>query len=101
VNVLPESAPGRWALGFVGGAGLCFLLFLLAVATGQRGGETFFANPALAIPALAAAASATVGGGLAAFAMAARRDRAIVLAFPLFAGLFVLGIVVGEIAFPH
>lgn len=101
VTVLPESGPGRWALGAVGVAGACFALFLLAVATGQRGGERFFSNPFLAIPALAAAAAAAAGGGLAAFAMVARRDRAILLVIPVFAGLFVLGVVAGEVALPH
>lgn len=101
LTVLPETAPGRWALGTVGGAGLCFALALLAVATGQRGGDTLFVTLTLAIPMLAAAALALVGGGLAVFAFAARRDRAIVLLIPLFAGLFVLGNVIGEIAFPH
>lgn len=99
--VLPETAPGRWALGAAGGAGLCFALALLAVATGQRGGDTPFANLYLAIPMLAAAALALAGGGLSMFALAARRDRSIVLLIPLFAGLFVLGNAIGEIAFPH
>ena len=101
VTVLPETGPGRWALGLVDGAGVCFALFLLAAAAGQRGGETFLSNLLLAIPMLAAAALAAAGGGLAAFAMAARRDHSILLVFPLFAGLFVLGVVAGEIAFPH
>jgi hypothetical protein len=43
--------------------------FFSLVASGQRGGESFFSNLVLSLPFLAAGAAALVAGLLAAFAV--------------------------------
>ena len=75
-------------------------LFQGLVAAGQRGGETFFSNPALTIPMLGAAASAIAGGVLGVFALK-HRDRSVVVILAVLVGLFVLVYAVAEFAFPH
>lgn len=97
----PTSRTGRWALGCVGAALLCFAVANVGIAFGQRGGDTFFDNPFLSFTMLAAAACALAGGGLAAFALATRRDRSGLLLLPLLLGLVVAFFVVGEVVWPH
>ena len=77
------------------------LLFQLLVASGQRGGETFFSNPWLAVSILIAAGSAIVAGATAAVTIIWRRERSILMGFSLMLGFFVAVFVAGEILYPH
>ena len=98
---MPKTAPGKWAVGLLGGLVAFFALLQVLVATGQRGGETFFSNPALAVPALLAALS-----GIAAFftgiiGIVKSKERAILVLLAVIIGLFVLVFCLGEIISPH
>lgn len=71
------------------------------VASGQRGGETFFSNPLLTTTILAAGAAGAAAFFTGIVSILIRKERAI----PVFAataiGLFVLFFALGEILFPH
>ena len=97
----PGTRPGRWSLGFGLGFFLLLGLFQVLIASGQRGGDTFFDNPWLSLPALAGALSALAAGLLAALAIIRRGERSLFSFLALLLGLFVLLFLVGEIAVPH
>jgi hypothetical protein len=81
-------------------AAALFALFFGFVATGERGGETFFSNPALALPISGAAIVAVAAGGTA---IAARRrgDRSLLVTVAIGVGTVVVLWIAAEIAFPH
>jgi ABC-type uncharacterized transport system permease subunit len=51
---MPKTRLGKWSVGLIILFFLLFALFQFLVASGQRGGATFFSNLVLAIPILAA-----------------------------------------------
>jgi cytochrome bd-type quinol oxidase subunit 2 len=92
---------GWWSTGFFVAFIVLMALFYALVASGQRGGETFFSNPWLSMTLLPAAISAIVSGVLAGVAIARDRERSILSFFALLVGLLVAIFAIGEIAFPH
>jgi len=94
---MPSTGQGKWAAGLLGLAVLCFAGFFGLVIAGQRGGDTFFSNPALSVPILTAAVAAGVCGVLA------RRagDRSLIPVAGIAVGTLVLIWTTAEIAFPH
>jgi hypothetical protein len=93
----------------LGNKSACFILifavsiasFYILVASGQRGGATFFSNPILTAPVLTAATS-----GIAAFitglvSIIKHRERSISVYLAVGFGLFTLLFVLGEIIYPH
>ena len=97
----PATRLGWWSVGLSLGFLTFFTLFQILVITGQRGGETFFSNPWLALSILIAAGSAIAGGVTAIAAIFWRRERSILCIVALFLGLFVAVFVLGEIVTPH
>ena len=75
--------------------------FGILVASGQRGGATFFSNPILTVPALIAATA-----GISAFftglsSIIRRKERSISVYLAVGFGFVTLVFVLGEIIFPH
>ena len=97
----PSTRLGWWSVGLSVGFLFFFCLFQTLVASGQRGGETFFSNPWLALSILPAAGSAIAAGVAAIGALFWRRERSILSVMALFLGLIVAIFVLGEIIFPH
>ena len=97
----PSTRLGWWSVGLAVGFFAFFGLFQALVASGQRGGETFFSNPWLALSILTAAVSAIAAGATAAVAIFWRRERSFFSVVALFLGLFVAVFVLGEIVVPH
>lgn len=100
-RLLPETAPGRWALGLFGLAVAGFVLMTVAVATGQRGGETFSDNWWLAAPALLASVSSVASGVVGAYAIVRRHEHAALVYLAAATGLLVIAFVVGEALTPR
>ena len=94
---LPRARPGWWSIGLTAVFFLFLWIFQLFVASGQRGGDTFFSNPWLAATILIAAASALAGGVAAALAIFRRGERSILVLLALLLGLFVLIFMLGEL----
>lgn len=101
VLALPQTKPGRLAVLFVATHIVFMLTFTALVASGQRGGDTFFSNLWLTVPFLLAGAAALAGGGTALYAVIARGERSIFDWVAIALGLFVIYFAAGEVLFPH
>ncbi len=97
----PETRPGTWAIYTILGFFAFMVVFYTLVATGQRGGETFFSNPYLAITILCASASGIASAFLSFWALVFAKDRKLVLAMSLLVGAFVLVFTLGELFGSH
>ena len=97
---MPSSNLGRWAGRLLAVSIVLFVVFFGLVAGGERGGDTFFSNPALATTILAAGGSAVVAGCVGALAFR-HRDRSIVVIVSVISGIVVALWTTAEIVFPH
>ncbi len=100
-TILPKTAPGKWSIWLTVGLVLFFVIMLLMVAAGQRGGETFFSNLALAVPGFLAAIC-----GIAAFftgiiAIIKSKERSGLVFLAVIIGFQVLMFCLGEVLSPH
>ena len=98
---LPSTRLGWASLWLLVGFLVFYALFQILVASGQRGGETFFSNPWLALSILIAAGSAIAAGATAIVAILWRQERSILMFLSLMLGLLVAVFVLGEILYPH
>jgi len=98
---MAKTLLGKWSVALIIIFILLFVLFQILVASGQRGGDTFFSNLTLAIPGL----SMGIAGILAFFtgiiSIIVKKERSIFVFLATGAGLFVLIFVLGELIFPH
>ncbi len=78
-----------------------FAAFFALVASGQRGGDTFFSNPWLASTVLAAGASAVAAATAGLAAVLRQSERALSVLATIGFGVMVLVFAIGEILFPH
>lgn len=97
---MPTTTQGRWSSGLLGLAALCFVVFFGLVMAGQRGGGTFFSNPALSAAILTAAGSAVAAGICGVLARRAG-DRTLLPVAGIVLGALVLLWTTAEIVFPH
>lgn len=97
VLALPSTRAGWWAAGLAAGFFGFFGLFMILVAAGQRGGDTFFDNLWLSGTMLAAGLSAFAGGVTAAVAIVRRRERSLLVVAALLLGSILLFFALGEI----
>jgi cytochrome bd-type quinol oxidase subunit 2 len=91
---------GKWSVISILIFILLFALFLILVASGQKGGETFFSNLALSVPMLIAAIA-----GISSFVIGIisiiKGERSFLVFISSAVGLLVLVFVLGEFIFPH
>jgi len=92
---------GKWATGLIIAFLLFFAVFLILVASGQRGGDTFFSNLALTIPMLLAGVSGVSALVTGIIGIVKSRERSVLVFLATAIGLFVLVFSLGEILFPH
>jgi hypothetical protein len=97
---MPSTTMGKWAARLLALSAGFFIFFFGLVRTGQRGGDTFFSNPALSITILAAAGAAVAAGGVGVIALW-RHDRSVMVILSIIAGTVVILWIAAEIAFPH
>ena len=97
----PHTAPGAWSLRLLAGSVALFVAFFLLVASGQRGGDTFFSNLWLASTILAAAGLAIGAGAIGLVAVIGSRERSSVVLTAIAVGLVVTVFLIGEVGFPH
>ena len=101
ISILPKSRFGKWSTGLIAAFVVFFLAFLLLVASGQRGGETFFSILLLTIPILLAGTSGVLAIFTGLIGIIRKRERSILVYFSTLVGLFVLLFVLAEIIFTH
>jgi len=101
VHFKPTTDLGKWSAWLIVAFAVLLGVFYILVASGQRGGDTFFSNLILTIPMLLAAMS-----GIAAFitgliSVVKRKERSISVYLAITFGLFVILFALGEVIFPH
>jgi len=92
---------GKWSTGLIIAFLLFLAVFLILVASGQRGGDTFFSNLALTIPMLLAGVSGVSALVTGIIGIVKSRERSVLVFMATAIGLFVLVFSLGEILFPH
>ena len=101
VSILPKTTPGKWSAGLLAALIIFFVAFQLLVASGQRGGETFFSNLMLTIPILFAGTSGVLAFVIGLIGTIRSRERSILVFLAMLIGFFVLLFGLGEVIFPH
>ena len=97
----PKSIPGGWSLGSGAAFLLLLLTFHLLVASGQQGGDTFFSNLWLTVPALLAAVSGISAFFTGIIGVVKSKERSVPVFLSTVLGLFVLLFVLGEFLITH
>ena len=100
VHFKPKTNLGKRSAWLIVAFAVSMASFGILVASGQRGGDTFFSNPILTIPVLIAATS-----GIAAFitgiiSIVRRKERSISVYVAVAFGLIVLIVALAQIS-PH
>ena len=98
---LPKTSLGKWSFGLIIVFFLLFVIFQLLVASGQRGGATFFSNPVLTIPILLAGISGVFAFFTGIISIVRSKERSVLVFLATAIGLFVMLFWLGEILFPH
>ena len=98
---MPRTIMGKWSTGLIIAFFLFFAVFLILVALGQRGGDTFFSNLALTIPMLLAGVSGVSALVTGIIGIVKSRERSVLVFLATAIGLVVLIFSLGEILFPH
>jgi len=101
VHFRPKTRLGKRSVWLLVALAIFMGVFRINVLLGQRGGDTFFSNPFLAIPILLAGIS-----GIAAFitgliSIIRRKERSISVYLAVAVGLIVLIVVLAQIISPH
>jgi len=98
---MPKTKIGKLSVGLIGAFIILLILFYILVATGQRGGETFFSNQALAVPILLAGLCGIVAFVTGLIAIIKQRERAVLVYLAVVIGALVTLWTAAEIMFPH
>jgi len=88
-------------MGLFFGCVLFFILFLILVAFGHRGGDTFFDNMRLSTPILIAGISGISAFFTGIIGVIKSRERSIIVFISTVVGFFALLFLLGELLFPH
>ena len=75
-------------------------LFHILVASGQRGGDTFFSNPVLTVPMLLAVASAVAAFITGIISIKNKGERSVAVYAAVTVGIFVIVLALGAVIFP-
>lgn len=98
---MPRTKLGKWSVGLLGAFIFFIVLLNVLIATGQRGGDTFFSNTALTIPLLLAGAGGIGGFVVGLMAIIKQRERGWLVYIAVVIGAFVTMFAGGELFFPH
>lgn len=101
MNFMPKTYLGKWSVGFIIIFFLLFATLQLLVASGQRGGATFFSNLLLAIPGLLMGISGVCAFFLGIVGIIKSKERSVLVFISTAIGFFILTFWLGEILFPH
>ena len=98
---LPKTLLGSWSVALAAVFFIFMMVFFALVASGLRGGDTFFSEWRLTIPFVAAAICGIGAAGTGLFALFRKRERSLLVILATLLGLFVVYFISGEILFPH
>ena len=92
---------GKWSVRLIVISILFFIVLSSFIASGQKGGDTFFSNLSLALPMLIAAILAVCAFFTGILSIIRNRERAIFVFISTVLGFFVLFWGLAEVIFPH
>jgi len=101
ISFTPKTHLGKWSVGLIIAFFLFLTFFYLLVASGQRGGDTFFSNPVLTVPILIAGICGISSFFTGIIGIIKRKERSVFVFLATIMGFFVLFFCLGEILFPH
>ncbi|MHA1728036.1 MAG: hypothetical protein ACTSWY_04830 [Promethearchaeota archaeon] len=101
IGILPKSLLGKWSIGLIIALVASLGLFFLFIAFGQRGGENFFSNLYLAIPAVCMGVTGISAFFTSIIGIIKDKDYSVLIFVSAIIGFFVLFWVLAEIFFPH
>eukprot|EP00483_Globobulimina_turgida_P010908 UN10929 len=101
ITILPHSWLGKVSLGLIIFFVVCVGIFIIFIATGQRGGQEFFSNLYLAIPGVCAGIGAVLAFFTALISIIFYKDYSILLFVTTIIGAIVFIWILMEIAGPH
>jgi len=101
ITVLPKTCLGKWSIWLIIAFIVLLTSFQILVASGQRGGDTFFGNLALSIPMLIAGIVGISAFFIGIVGIIKSRERSVLVFISVIIGLFILLFVLGEFLFPH
>ena len=101
INFIPKTRLGKWSIWLIIVFILLFIMFQILVASGQRGGDTFFSNLALSVPMLIAGISGILAFFTGIIGIIKSKDRSVLVFIATVIGFFILFFVLGELLFPH
>ena len=101
VSYSPSTVLGKWSVRLIVVSILFFIVLSSFIASGQKGGDTFFSNLSLAIPMIIAAILAVCAFFTGIIGIFRNRERAVFVFISTALGFFVLYWGFAEIVFPH
>ena len=101
ISYKPSTVQGKWSVRLIVISILFFVVLSSFIASGQRGGDTFFSNLLLAIPMLVAAILAVCAFFTGIIGIFRNREWAVFVFISTALGFFVLFWGFAEIVFPH
>ncbi|KYK26486.1 hypothetical protein AYK26_05030 [Euryarchaeota archaeon SM23-78] len=99
--ILPKSILGKCSVGLIIIFFLLFGTLQLLIFSGQRGGDTFFSNLILAIPALLSGILGISAFFIGLISIIKNKERSFLVFLSITIGFLVLVFCAGEILFPH
>ena len=102
ITLLPTTKLGIWSIVLAAGVFVFYSLRRMIMIIGhQRGGETFFSNPLLAIVMILAALSGMAALVIGIFTILKNKERSVTVFLAMLFGLFVTVFWLGEFISPH
>ncbi len=98
LHFIPKTHLGQWSIWLIT---VFIVLFIIIVASGQRGGATFFSNLALSIPMVIAGITGLLAFFTGIIGIIKSKERSVLVFSSTIIGLFFLVWVSAEILFPH
>lgn len=101
IRLLPNTRLGKWSMWLIVVSVVFLILFMILVAFGERGGDSFFSNMKLSTFVLIAGIFGVASFLAGLLGIIKSRERSIVVFLSSAAGFFALVFLIGELAFPH
>ena len=102
-SVLPTTTLGKWSIGLIISDFVLFLVFMIEVAAGFRGGDTFSFTEDFwqGLPMLLAGVCAIISMVTGIIGIVKSKERSALVFLSAAIGLFALFLVLGEFLAPH
>ena len=101
IPFVPKTRLGKWSIWLIIVFILSFIVFQLLVASGQRGGATFFSNPILSVPILIAGIAGVSGFFAGIIGVLRSKERSVLVFIATVIGFLILVFVSMEFLSSH